>query len=106
MGDLRTTINHRSVSCLKLLNAREPLAGSPAQPAPLYRESLEHGDRARLSKYLQTANVFGSILGFPSRVCRGACLDTSGGERPARAEERAGWMENTTAVAAFEANQV
>ena len=36
----------------------------------------------------------------------GACLDTSGGERPARAEERAGWMENATAVAAFEANQV
>lgn len=133
MGDLRTTINHRSVSCLKLLNEREQhlcpqtscgaskkqpnptwimgkcflcspwLAGSPVQPAPHYRVSPEHGDRAWVSKYLDS-QCFQQY--FPLKVCRVSCLDTSDWERPEQAVKHAGWMENTMTASAFEANRV
>lgn len=54
-----------------------PLAESPTQPAPRHRESLEHGDKARVSKYLASpcflADCWISYPGFagaPARTCQ------------------------------------
>lgn len=111
MGDLRTTINHGSVSCLKLLNAWEPAreqhlcaqtscgasetqpdtnygealpwepapCALPAPPAggehratctPCYGEWPEHGDGARVSKYLDSW-CFWQYFGFPIQGLQG-----------------------------------
>lgn len=54
-----------------------PLAESPTQPAPHHRESLENGDKAQLSKYLDSPCVLAAcwisypgFAGAPAWTCR------------------------------------
>lgn len=129
MRDLRTTINHGSVSCLKPFNAREPAreqhlraqAGCSASKPSSIQTRGKHRHQHQLPALPPTTRephtactlsrgatrawrknpglhifrqpvYFGSTLDFLPRVCRGACLDMPGWQRPAQAGSvQVGW---------------
>jgi len=132
MGDLRTTINHWSVSCLKLLSAWEPareqhLSATVPPKSNLVQIKGTHHKKSWLptlpsawgehhaacihSKGSQpnTKTEHRSLNLQAPHVFRGiwgfggGCWDASGWEHPA---ECAGSIRNATAVTPFEGNPV